>query len=103
MAVGCNGALGLQQSASAKIFDSRGFASFEVSFKNGRGLPLPQQTSFVDLRLRVGNSGFGGRRSPQPLAKQKRIVAKVDALMALVDPFEQQLDDSRAAAELTAA
>ena len=38
-----------------------------------------------------------------PLAKQKRIVAKVDALMALTDPFEQQLDDSRAAAELTAA
>ena len=30
------------------------------------------------------------------LAKQKRIVAKVDALMALADPFEQQLDDSRA-------
>ncbi len=38
-----------------------------------------------------------------PLAKQKRIVAEVDALMALVDPFEQQLDDSRAAAELTVA
>ena len=37
------------------------------------------------------------------LAKQKRIVAKVDTLMALADTFEQQLDDSRAAAELTAA
>ena len=34
----------------------------------------------------------------RPLAKQKRIVAKVDALMALADTFEQQLDDSRAAA-----
>jgi hypothetical protein len=30
-------------------------------------------------------------------------VAKVDALMALTDPFEQQLDDDCAAAELTAA
>jgi hypothetical protein len=38
-----------------------------------------------------------------PLAKQKRIVAKVDALMALADSFEQQLDDSRASAELTTA
>jgi hypothetical protein len=53
MAVGCNGALGLQQSASAKIFDSRGFASFEVCFKNGRGLSLLQRISFVVLRLRV--------------------------------------------------
>jgi restriction endonuclease S subunit len=43
------------------------------------------------------------RRGLPPLAKQQRIVAKVDALMALAETFEQQLDDSRAAAELTAA
>jgi hypothetical protein len=53
MAAACYGALALQQRRSATIFDSRGFASFEVSFKNGRGLPLPQRISFVALRLRV--------------------------------------------------
>jgi hypothetical protein len=37
------------------------------------------------------------------LAKQKRIVAKVDALMALADTFEQKLDDFRTAAELSTA
>jgi hypothetical protein len=47
--------------------------------------------------------GFWRAATATPLAKQKRIVAKVDALMALADTFEQQLDDSRAAAELTAA
>jgi hypothetical protein len=47
--------------------------------------------------------GFWWAATATPLAKQKGIVAKVDALMALADPFEQQLDDSRAAAELTAA
>jgi hypothetical protein len=71
--------------------------------QNGRGLPLPQRISFVALRLQAEDSGFGGQRPPRPLAKQKRIVEKVDALMALADTFEQQLDDSRAAAELTAA
>ena len=38
----------------------------------------------------------------RPLAKQKRIVAKGDALMALADTFEQKLADSRTAAELMA-
>jgi type I restriction enzyme S subunit len=33
-----------------------------------------------------------------PLAEQRRIVAKVDQLMALVDALETQLTDSRAAA-----
>jgi hypothetical protein len=42
--------------------------------------------------------GFWWAATATPLAKQKRIVAKVDALMALADTFEQQLDDSRAAA-----
>ena len=113
MAVGCNGALGLQQRRSAKIFDSRGFASFEVCFKNGRGLSLLQRISFVVLRIRVlvgsdRRAGILDSLDPicmnlRPLAKQKRIVAKGDALMALADTFEQKLDDSRAAAELMAA
>lgn len=34
-----------------------------------------------------------------PLAEQRRIVAKVDQLMALVDQLETQLATSRAAAE----
>jgi hypothetical protein len=47
--------------------------------------------------------GFWWAATATPLAKQKGIVAKVDALMALTDPFEQQLDDSLAAAELSTA
>ena len=34
-----------------------------------------------------------------PLAEQRRIVAKVDQLMALVDQLESQLTASRASAE----
>ncbi len=79
--------------------------------------PLPKRISFVALRLRMGIRVLVGggcrawilclldpiRRGLPPLAKPQRIVAKEDAPMALMDPFEQQLDDSRAAAELTAA
>jgi len=38
-------------------------------------------------------------RSLPPLAEQRRIVAKVDQLMALVDKLETQLSTSRATAE----
>ena len=39
-----------------------------------------------------------GDRIPMPLAEQRRIVAKVEQLMALVDALEMQLAASRATA-----
>jgi hypothetical protein len=54
IAAACNVSLALQQNRTAKIFDFRGFASFAVCFKNGRGLPLPQRIAVMALRLRLG-------------------------------------------------
>jgi hypothetical protein len=92
-----------KQSASAKIFDSRGFARHSL-FPSKRQRTAVATTDFLrGFEASCEDSVFGGQRPPRLLAKQKRIVGKVDALMAWVDTFEQQLDDSRTAAEVTAA
>jgi type I restriction enzyme S subunit len=75
---------------------------FRAYMRNGRFQEISKQTTNI-AHLSAGR--FAQLEFPlPPLAEQKRIVAKVDELMALVDQLEEQLASSRTlGAQLTEA